>query len=181
MDGNAALWLKAYRLRHSLTTWPELMSAVLEKFGADDYRKYLKQLLALRQTGTVEEYQLQFESLSYQVSIQNPHYDEQFFVSQFIKGLKNELRASVESHMPETLERAILLARVQEEVLAEAKPWAPKQHQFARNEPTVARMDAGRPPLKIGQGELWKDRQLRDYRKANGLCFKCGEKFDPTH
>jgi hypothetical protein len=28
---------------------------------------------------------------------------------------------------------------------------------------------------------MWKDRQLRDYRKANGLCFKCGEKFDPTH
>jgi hypothetical protein len=28
---------------------------------------------------------------------------------------------------------------------------------------------------------MWKDRQLCDYHKANGLCFKCGEKFDPMH
>jgi len=28
---------------------------------------------------------------------------------------------------------------------------------------------------------LWRDRQLRDYRKANGLCFNCGDKFVPGH
>ncbi|KAK1681148.1 hypothetical protein QYE76_041996 [Lolium multiflorum] len=78
MDGNAALWLKAHRLRHEVNSWPELMRAAEEKFGADDYRRYLKQLLALKQKGTVEEYQLQFEELSYQIVIQNPHYDDQF-------------------------------------------------------------------------------------------------------
>jgi hypothetical protein len=60
MDGNAALWLKAYRLRHDISTWPMLMTAVEAKFGADDHRKYMKQLLALKQRGTVEEYQVQF-------------------------------------------------------------------------------------------------------------------------
>jgi hypothetical protein len=65
----------------------------------------------------VEEYTLQFEELLYQIAIQNPHYDEQFYVSQFIKGLKQELRAAVESQVPETVERAILLALVQQEVL----------------------------------------------------------------
>jgi hypothetical protein len=39
MDGNAALWLKSYRLRHEISTWPTLMSAVEEKFGADDHRR----------------------------------------------------------------------------------------------------------------------------------------------
>jgi hypothetical protein len=57
MDGNAALWLKAYRLRHEISTWTELMIAVEEKFGADDHRRYMKQLLQLKQRGTVEEYQ----------------------------------------------------------------------------------------------------------------------------
>jgi hypothetical protein len=33
----------------------------------------------------------------------------------------------------------------------------------------------------MGNGEIWRDRQLRDYRHANGECFKCGEKYDPTH
>jgi len=72
MDGNAALWLKAYRLRHEVNSWPVLMSAVEEKFGADDHRKFMKQLLALKQRGTMEEYQAQFEELSYQIAIQNP-------------------------------------------------------------------------------------------------------------
>jgi hypothetical protein len=54
MEGNATLWLKAYRLRHDITTWPQLMLAVEEKFGADDHRKYMKQLLALKQRETME-------------------------------------------------------------------------------------------------------------------------------
>jgi hypothetical protein len=153
----------------------------MEKFGADDYRKHLKQLLALKQKGSVEEYQLQFEALSYHVSMANPHYDEQFFVSQFIKGLKSELRAAVETQVPQTVERAILLARVQEEVLAEAKPWAAKQYQYPRIEQAGMKSDTVKPMMKLGNGDFWKDRQLRDYRRANNLCFRCGEKYDPAH
>jgi hypothetical protein len=181
MDGNAALWLKAYRLRHEIATWTDLMNAVEEKFGADDHRRFMKQLLALKQRGTVEEYQLQFEELSYQIAIQNPHYDEQFYVSQFIKGLKSDIRAAVESQVPESVERAILLALVQQEVLAEGKHGAYRQYQPQRADPVLPRADVVRPALKMGQGDLWKDRQLRDYRRAHNLCFKCGEKFDPTH
>jgi hypothetical protein len=48
MEGNAALWLKAYRLRQEIPTWTALMVAVEEKFGADDHRKFMKQLLALK-------------------------------------------------------------------------------------------------------------------------------------
>jgi hypothetical protein len=65
MEGNAALWLKAYRLRQEINSWTTLMLAVEENFGADDHRKYMKQLLALKQRSTVEEYQyqLQFKEL----------------------------------------------------------------------------------------------------------------------
>lgn len=28
---------------------------------------------------------------------------------------------------------------------------------------------------------LWRDRQLRDYRKQHGLCYGCGEKYEPGH
>jgi hypothetical protein len=48
MDGNAALWLKAYHLWHEISTWLALMSAIKEKYGVDDYHKYLKQLMALK-------------------------------------------------------------------------------------------------------------------------------------
>jgi hypothetical protein len=131
--------------------------------------------LQLKQRGIVEEYQAQFEELSYQIAIQNPHYDEQFYVSQFIKGLKTELCAAVESQVPDTVERAILLAMVQQEVLAEAKPWAQRQVQKHQVDQVAPRFEHGKPALKLGNGDIWKDRQLRDYRRANNLCFKCGD------
>ena len=34
---------------------------------------------------------------------------------------------------------------------------------------------------KPAQGELWKARQLKEYRRANGLCYSCGDKFLPGH
>uniref|UniRef100_A0ACD5VTD4 Uncharacterized protein n=1 Tax=Avena sativa TaxID=4498 RepID=A0ACD5VTD4_AVESA len=181
MDGNAALWLKAYRLRHEINSWPALMIAMEEKFGADDHRKFMKQFLALKQRGTVEEYQAQFESLSYQISMQNPHYDELFFVSQFIKGLKSDIRSAVEAQVPETVERAILLATVQQEVLASVKPWGHRQANYIKADPTMHKGEGLKPAIRAGGGDLWKDRQLRDYRRTNGLCFRCGEKYDPTH
>jgi hypothetical protein len=30
-------------------------------------------------------------------------------------------------------------------------------------------------------GEVWKAKQLKKYRRVNGLCYKCGEKFMPGH
>ena len=28
---------------------------------------------------------------------------------------------------------------------------------------------------------MWKASQLKDYRRQNGLCYSCGEKFSPGH
>lgn len=78
----------------------------------------------------------------------------------------------MESQVPETVERAILLALVQEEALAEAKPWDLRQFHPAHPEPMVPRAEAAKPVVKLGNGEFWRDRQLRDYRRTNGLCFR---------
>jgi hypothetical protein len=45
----------------------------------------------------------------------------------------------------------------------------------------MAKVDAIKSSLKMGTGDVWKDRQLCYYRKANRLYFRCGEKLDPTH
>jgi hypothetical protein len=139
------------------------------EFGADDKRRSIKALLALKQSGTVEEYQKEFQSLVYQVSMYTPHYDEQFFISQFIKGLKSELRGGVESQVPETLERVFLLARVQQEVLEETRKKGYRAVPHARGETVTNRAEVPKSALKFATGDLWKDRQLRDYRRANNL------------
>jgi hypothetical protein len=33
----------------------------------------------------------------------------------------------------------------------------------------------------ITSSELWKARQLKEYRRANNLYFKCGEKYSLAH
>jgi hypothetical protein len=42
---------------------------------------------------------------------------------------------------------------------------------------------AGKPewPKLKGNDDFNRERQLRDFRKANGLCFKCGDKFTREH
>jgi hypothetical protein len=145
---------------------------VEEKFSTDDHRKYMKQLLSLKHRGTVEEHHTKFEQLSYQISIQNLHYDEQFFISQFIKGLKSQIQGAVEAQVPDNVERAILLALVQHEVLADNKLWPHCPTFVARTEQNAPRGDPLKPAVKLGTADLWKDRQLRDYRRANVLCFK---------
>lgn len=33
----------------------------------------------------------------------------------------------------------------------------------------------------MAPGELWKAQQLKEYRRAQGLCFNCGDKYAPDH
>jgi hypothetical protein len=35
LDGRAAMWWQAYKLKHEVTTWPQFISAVEEQFGTD--------------------------------------------------------------------------------------------------------------------------------------------------
>jgi hypothetical protein len=54
-------------------------------------------------------------------------------------------------------------------------------NKYATNAKTSA------PPLKLDQkggtstNPLWKERQTRDFLKANNLCFHCREPFDANH
>jgi hypothetical protein len=181
MEGNAALWLQQYKLQHPIISWSSLMDDIEAKFGATDHMQFMKKWLALKQTTTVADYKQQFDTLMYQACMHNPHYDEPLFVSQFVKGLKPELRGLVEAQLPEIVDRAALLAEVHQDILARANPWT---QRVVRGIAPVARAEREEGPRAATPGstwELWKDRQLRDYRRLHNLCFKCGEKYDPTH
>lgn len=56
LEGNAAKWYEAYKQTHVSTSWIELCVAIEKNFGCDDYRTTIIELLALKQTRTVEEY-----------------------------------------------------------------------------------------------------------------------------
>jgi hypothetical protein len=135
LEGNAAHWFQAYKLKHAVQGWPDFILAVEAQFGVHDHRQFMTDLLALKQTGLVSEYCTKFQELVYKLSGHNPYYDDTFFVSQFLKGLKAEIRLPVASQIPETLDRAILLAHVQQDLQSQQRPWAARQPAAQRPEP----------------------------------------------
>jgi hypothetical protein len=72
----------------------------------------------------------------------------------------------------------ILLAQIQQEVVEMNKA------KFQRNYlggKVMVNTAKGDPRAVTGPVDLAKERQLRDFRRLNGLCFGCGEKYEPGH
>jgi len=57
----------------------------------------MEELLELKQTNSVEDYALAFENLQFEISMHNDGFDDMFFVSQFVKGLKWDINAGVQA------------------------------------------------------------------------------------
>lgn len=75
----------------------------------------------LRQNGSVLDYMHRFEELMHNILAHNSGFDPVYFTTQFLEGLKPEIRAGVMLHQPHDLYFAFSLASMQEELL-EALP-----------------------------------------------------------
>ncbi|XBI69047.1 hypothetical protein VPH35_048168 [Triticum aestivum] len=185
-------------------TWEELGTTLCGKFGREQYQVHLRQFRTLKQTTIVHAYMLQFEEHMHQLLVHNPAFDHVFFTTQFLEGLKQEIKVGVLLHQPKDLDSAFSLASLQEE-LVEALP----RREFRRQE--VQQLHLVRPLLALGappvrtpppgppaavedrhgidaahsqdRGVRGDDRvaALRNYRRARGLCFKCGERWGQGH
>uniref|UniRef100_A0ACD5Y7Q3 Uncharacterized protein n=1 Tax=Avena sativa TaxID=4498 RepID=A0ACD5Y7Q3_AVESA len=184
LDGHAALWFQAFKRTHRLITWDALTQALVQEFGQDEYDGQMTKLLQLKQTGTVAEYKLAFEECMYHLISLDETLGNRWFVTQFVFGLREDIRLPVRLQGPASIARAASLARIQEEETEHhhprSRPHAPTKH------PTVPQLPATtttRPdwPRKQGNYDFNRERQFRDFRRANGLCFKCGDKYSKDH
>jgi hypothetical protein len=64
----------------------------------------------------VEEYTKEFEVLQFQVAMFNIGFDEMFFTSYFVNGLKEEIRGVVQSQFPGSVDKANMLARFKQQI-----------------------------------------------------------------
>jgi len=76
---------------------------------------------SLQQTGSMAEYQKKFEQLSHGILLYNESYDDTYFVTRFVAGLKEEIRAAIALHRPADVDSASALAILQEEELELSK------------------------------------------------------------
>jgi len=178
IDDNAAKWLQVYKRQHGLADWQTFIDVVEEKFGASNYRDAMEELLNLTQTSAVEQYAAAFENLQHEICMHNEGFGELFFVSQFVKGLKYDIGAVVQSQLPQIVDRAILLAKVQQQVLEKGKTRLQKSSFPTRQQSWSPRQES---KANVPTPSMSKERLLLNYRKSNNLCYYCGEKYDPAH
>lgn len=122
MDGHAALWLQAYKRLQILPDWASFCEVIEAEFGSDEYDVQMSKLLQLKQTGTVADYRTAFEASMYHLLSLDVTLSNLFFVTQFLLGLKDEIRGAVRLQSPMSVTRAAVLSRIQEEELKLSRP-----------------------------------------------------------
>ena len=144
-------WYTAYerRQRQMPRDWPQLSTALLERFGSNiRSQEAQSQLMAISQgTRPVREYASQFETLLGRLD----SYDESMLLNQFVWGLQPELARSVSLHYPKSIAQAVSLAETTElAVKASRRPMGRGQN-------------SGRAPMSQNRG-----RGQRGYRGRGG-------------
>ena len=112
--------------------------------------------IQLRQTGSVQDYRHQFETAMYHLLALDPTLSTKFFISQFLIGLKDELRLGVRLQAPTSITRAAVFARIQEEELEKQRTARPRI------------TPVGRPPPAAPPAAAAPATQSRPCRPADG-------------
>jgi len=98
----------------------------------------------------VEEYVSEFEALQYQVAIHDLGMGDTYFVSQFIKGLKPEIRYPVQGQVPTIMEKAVVLGKIQQTIQEKTKSTRSKFHQpFRHTSSTPPKHDQRAPTSNL--------------------------------
>jgi hypothetical protein len=156
------------------------------RFDKDQYPLILKQFEATCQTASVQEFIAEFEQAAHNLLLYNPNYDETYFVTRFLAGLKEKVRAGIVLHRPPDVNTASALALLQEAELSRSKSKLLGKDSFRSTfKPAVERakfIDADKLKQQSGMTESEdKLTALKNFRKRNGLCFKCGNKWAKEH
>ena len=100
LEGKALQWhqiLLRSRVTRDLPAWEEYIKEMASRFGGCLYDDPMGELKALKQEGSVLEYQEQFEELLNRVDL-----PEDYATSCFISGLKTEIQLAVRMFKPKT-------------------------------------------------------------------------------
>jgi hypothetical protein len=182
-------------------TWDDFGATVCAKFDKDEHNHLLRHFFHIRQTHLVHEYIEQFCDLVHQLLAHDPTFSPATITNRFVDGLKKEIKTIVMMHRPQDLDSASSLALLQEEALlgpVNSSRTSEANSTFKKNSPEHAKGNTyptgytpryspspgeDRRAIEPNKGKTGEERlnTLKSYRKAKGLCFKCGEKWHPGH
>ena len=200
-SGAVAIWLQSVQKKLNSFDWESFSALLTTCFGRDRHQLLIRQFYTIKQTSTVADFIERFESLMNHLISYSELTHPYFFLTRFVEGLQADIRVVVMVQRPPDLDTACSLALLQEEVAGCAYSTAPPM-------PSPRAVDTGPRPggalplpppparptlapaaptatdhrgLDGARTDSSKVKALREYRRARGLCFKCGECWGHDH
>ncbi|XP_070045243.1 uncharacterized protein [Nicotiana tomentosiformis] len=171
-DWDAIVWHKSYmKSRNSDTfpTWTEYVLALHDNFG-EGFEDHMEAIKNLKQTGSVKDYQTEFNKLFNEVNLSTEN-----AISCFLGGLNSELNKAVKIQAPRTLMQTYKIARLQEGVFdAQAQSRGLKFKPLEPNSNIPGRSSGNNYGRRLSAAEM-------DEKRAQGLCFFYDEKYVQGH
>lgn len=176
LEGEANQWWqwlrRSYQEEGKTVTWQEFVEELWARFGPTDCEDFDEALSHIKQTGTLREYQKEFERLGNRVQ----GWTQKALVGTFMGGLKSEISEEIRLFRPRTLKDAISFARMRDEQLSRQKRMT--RSPFANRPPANQITNARASPTVPFKRLSWEEMQRR---RTQGLCFSCNEKFTAGH
>ncbi|KAL6538212.1 hypothetical protein OROGR_012200 [Orobanche gracilis] len=169
LQGPASGWYNWMSNNNQLTTWDCFVRDLLKRFGASSYENMQATLFKLRQTSSVMEYQLRFETVCNLVT----GLSSEAQMNCFISGLKPEIQAELAVLKPTSATQAVDQAKLVETKLF-ATTSSLSYHTLPAPVPLSQPSRQQLPIRHLTQAEM-------QVRRQKGLCFNCDEKFSPGH
>ncbi|KAL4278859.1 hypothetical protein GQ457_03G027370 [Hibiscus cannabinus] len=184
--GRAETWFDGYTMQKTRLTWHEFVADICHRFSDKEQTDIIEEFNKLFQKTSVADYQDKFKELKPFMLQLNANLNEDYFVSSFISGLKEELKHKVKVHEPKSLADAYRKATLYEISMEidSKKAKSSTFRPFSTQNPTTFQKQTSMPtipPQKQITTSNAAKQTLQDYRRANNLCFRCGDKFSPTH
>ncbi|XP_038999500.1 uncharacterized protein LOC120125070 [Hibiscus syriacus] len=182
LAGKAEVWFDGYIMQKHHVTWHEFEADLCHRFSDKIFVDIVEEFTKLVQKGTVEEYQDKFEELQPHMLLQNPTLGEEFFVSLFVSGLREDIKHRVKVLEPKSLSEACRQAKLYElSVEFEGKRLRSTFRNSSYPNPISTQKSSQLPVQQKNAANTSSRQNLLDYRRQNNLCFKCGDKFVPGH
>jgi hypothetical protein len=199
--GPAMFWLQLVDSRMREMSWDSLCLALNTRFGRDQHNTLIKQFYHIYQIASLTEYIEQFDQLIHQLLAHENQITTTMITTQSVDGLRDDIRSIVVIQHPLELDIVCSLALLQEDVLSQSghrEFQKSKANQTFRAVSKPVSMPLPLPSVTTSRpvtttkehktnwdsathNEDNKMTALKSYRRAKGLCFKCGEKWGPSH
>ncbi|KAJ8758804.1 hypothetical protein K2173_000525 [Erythroxylum novogranatense] len=164
-------WLRrTYQEEQLELTWKLFEEELWARFGPTDYEDFDEALSKIKQLGSLQGYQQEFEKLGNRVH----GWSQKALIGTFIRRLKSEVAEGIGMFKPRTLKEAISLTRMRDEQLQRQNKVLRPGTRNTHESTSSAKTSTTTKFKKLSWDEMQQ-------RRAQGLCFNCDEKFTPGH